>query len=434
MTNPRYLAAKLLDKTFKSGSYSNIQLNSGLERAELDSQGKRFCTALYYGVIRRRITIDYILAQYCSRSLEKMDSIVVTILRCGIYQLLYMDGIPDNAAVNESVALVKQFRKTSAAGMVNAVLRNFIRNGKKFVCSLSGAEADSVRYSVPVPLIESLSADYGMENASLFCEYGLKSDECTFIRRNPLKCTHDELVKSLDGIELHTDDGLCYSFTNGDIISTDAFKSGFFHVQGLASQICCAALNPDKNDRVLDICAAPGGKTFTMAEMMNGEGELHAFDLHEKRVKLIRDGAQRLGLSNITAKTGDGTVFNPELPEYTKILCDVPCSGFGVIQSKPEIRYRNFADFVDLPEIQYRIAENALKYLAVGGEMVYSTCTVRKAENDDVAARLLANHPEIELVEMPEIHGHRFDNPVTLFPFMIENCSGFFIAKFKKIY
>ncbi|MDE6784629.1 MAG: 16S rRNA (cytosine(967)-C(5))-methyltransferase RsmB [Ruminococcus sp.] len=434
MTNPRYLAAKLLDKTFRSGSYSNIQLNSGLEKSDLDFQGKKLCTALYYGVIRRRITIDYILSQYCSRPLEKMDSIIVTILRCGIYQLLYMDGIPDNAAVNESVSLAKQFRKTSASGMINAVLRNFIRNGKKFVCSLNDADELSVKYSVPVPLIESLAADYGMETASLFCEYGLKSDECTFIRRNPLKCTHDELVKSLDKIELHTDDELCYSFTHGDIINTDAFKSGFFHVQGLASQICCEVLNPDENDRVLDICAAPGGKTFTMSEMMNSGGEIHAFDLHEKRVRLIRNGAERLGLSNITAKTGDGAIFNPELPDYTKILCDVPCSGFGVIRSKPEIRYRNIQDFADLPEIQYRIAENALKYLAAGGEMVYSTCTVRKDENDEVVAKLLANHPEITLAEIPEIHGHRFDNPVTLFPFMIENCSGFFIAKFKKLY
>ena len=239
MTNPRYLAAKLLDKTFKSGSYSNIQLNSGLEKSDLDNQGKRLCTAIYYGVIQRKITLDYILSKYCSRPLEKMDSIVVTILRCGIYQLLFMDGIPDNAAVNESVALVKQFRKTSAGGMVNAVLRNFIRDGKKLVCNLHGTEAVSVEYSVPVPLIESLADDYDMNTAVLFFKYTAESEDFTYIRRNPLKCTHDELVKSLDVIELHTDDELCYKFANGDVINKNAFKSGFFHVQGLSSQICC---------------------------------------------------------------------------------------------------------------------------------------------------------------------------------------------------
>lgn len=434
MTNPRYLTAKLLDKTFKSGSYSNIQLNSGLEKSDLDSKGKKLCTAIYYGVIQRKITLDYILSQYCSRPLEKMDSIVVTILRCGIYQLLFMDGIPDNAAVNESVALAKQFKKTSASGMVNAVLRNFIRDGKKLVCNKNGVEAVSVECSVPVPLIESLANDYDMNTAVLFFRSVSDSEECTYIRRNPLKCTHDELVKSLDGIELDTDDELCYKLKNGSIINTNAFKSGFFHVQGLSSQICCMALNPTENDLVLDICSAPGGKTFTMAELMNGKSEIHAFDLHEKRVKLIKDGAERLGLANITAKAGDASEFNPKLPKYTKILCDVPCSGFGVIKSKPEIKYKNLSDFNNLPEIQYKIAENALKYLAVGGEMVYSTCTVKKAENDDVVKKLLANHPEIELAEIPEIMGNKMENPATLFPFRIKDCDGFFIAKFRKIY
>lgn len=434
MTNPRYLAAKLLDKTFKSGSYSNIQLNSGLEKSDLDSQGKKLCTAIYYGVIQRKITLDYILSKYCSRPLEKMDSIVVTILRCGIYQLLFMDGIPDNAAVNESVALAKQFRKTSAGGMVNAVLRNFIRDGKKFECNSRGIEEISVRYSAPVPFVESLINDYDINTAVFFLEFSMKDEDTIHIRRNPLKCTDEQLRKSLEKFEIISSDNLCYRVKSGDIINTDAFKSGFFHVQGIASQICCMALNPTENDIVLDICAAPGGKTFTIAEMMNGKGEIHAFDLHEHRVQLIRDGAERLGLENITAKVGDASVFNPDLPKYTKILCDVPCSGLGVIQHKPEIKYKNLADFANLPKIQYNIAENALKYLTVGGEMVYSTCTVRKAENEDVVARLLNNHPEIELAEMPEIIDSRPPNPLTLFPFRIKGCDGFFIAKFRKIY
>ncbi|MDE7098761.1 MAG: 16S rRNA (cytosine(967)-C(5))-methyltransferase RsmB [Ruminococcus sp.] len=434
MTNPRYLAAKLLDKTFRDGSYSNIQLNSGLEKSDLDSQGKKLCTAIYYGVIQRKITLDYILTKYCSRPLEKMDSIVVTILRCGIYQLLFMDGIPDNAAVNESVVLAKQFRKTSASGMVNAVLRNFIRDGKKFECNSGGIEEISVRYSAPVPLVESLVNDYDMDTAVLFLDFSMQDEDTIDIRRNSLKCIDEQLRKSLEKFEIISSDNLCYGVKSGDIINTDAFKSGFFHVQGIASQVCCMALNPTENDIVLDICSAPGGKAFTMAEMMNGKGEIHAFDLHEKRVRLIRDGAERLGLTNITAKTGDATKFNPDLPEYTKILCDVPCSGLGVIRNKPEIKYKNLSDFDSLPDIQYNIAENALKYLAVGGEMVYSTCTVRKVENDDVVQRLLKNHPEIELAEMPVICDIIHENPVTLFPFRLKGSDGFFIAKFRKKY
>lgn len=433
MTDPRYLAAKLLDKTFRNDSYSNIQLSSGLEKSDLDIKGKKLCTAIYYGVIQRKITLDYIIKKYCSRPIKKMDSIVVTILRCGIYQLLFMENISDSTAVNESVALAKKFGKTSAGGMINAVLRNFIRDGKKFVCTGEKFEMISERFSVPIQLAKSLIDDYGEIKTESFLSHSLV-DGFTYIRRNNLKCTDEQLRKSLDGIKLNTNDNICYWFSGGNIINTDAFKSGFFHVQDLSSQVCCMVLNPSEKDLVLDICSAPGGKTFTMAEMMNGSGEIHAFDLHEKRVKLIRDGAERLGLTNIKAETGDALKFNSELPKYTKILCDVPCSGFGVIRHKPEIKYKNLSDFESLPEIQYNIAENALKYLAVGGEMVYSTCTLRKAENDEVVKKILENHPETELIKMPEIFGKKIENPVTLFSDEILGSDGFFIAKFKKIY
>lgn len=438
MTDPRYLAAKLLDKTFKSGSYSNIQLGSGLERSDLDAQGRHFCTAIYYGVIQRRITLDHILARYCSRPLSKMDSIILTILRCGLYQIMYMDNIPDNAAVNESVALAKKFGKTSASGMVNAILRNFIRDGKAVFSerdekNISEIRRISVMYSIPEELAESLMNDYGADIVEQFISLTVADSGVTFIRRNPLKCTHEELLKALQGVELHTNDRLCYRLEKGGVISTDAFKSGFFHVQDISSQLCCMVLAPTENDCVLDICAAPGGKTFTMAEMMNGRGEVHAFDLHEKRVKLICEGAERLGLSNISAKTGDASVFSPELPKFTKILCDVPCSGYGVIGHKPEIKYKKLSEFDRLPEIQYNIADNALNYLAVGGEMVYSTCTVRKAENENVVLKLLKSHPEIELVEFPKLYGKSYGNPKTFFPCEFSG-DGFFIAKFKRKY
>ena len=432
MADARYTAAKLLDKTLKNGSYSNIQLNSGLERSDLDGQGKKLCTAIYYGVIQRKLTLDYILAQYCSRPLEKMDSIIVNILRCGIYQLLYMDSIPDNAAVNESVRLAKQFGKTSASGMVNAVLRSFIRDGKNIFKKAENNRIKrfSVMYSMPVELVESLVSDYGEETFVKFAEHSVNDGNFTYIRRNPLKCTHEELTAALD-VQLYTEDNLCYRLSGG-ITGTSAFKSGYFHVQDISSQLCCMILAPTENDRVLDICAAPGGKTFTMAEMMNGKGEIYAFDLHEKRVKLIREGAERLGLGNISAKAGDASVYNPDIPKCTKILCDVPCSGFGVISHKPEIRYKSLLEFERLPEIQYAIAENALNYLAVGGEMVYSTCTVRKAENEAVVEKLLKNHPELELAEIPQLYGRSFSNPVTFFPDIFDG-DGFFAAKLKKV-
>lgn len=431
MQDPRYLAVRLLDKTFGSGSYSNIQLDSSLNTSGLDGRDRKLCTALYYGVIERKITLDHIISGLSSRPLAKLDSIILQILRCGVYQLLYMESVPDNAAVNESVALAKKFRKASASGMVNAILRSFIRSGKELKLPEDKLSAASVRYSAPVELVKSLAEDYGADKAEAFLACSLEKAP-VFMRVNPLRCSDDEFAAAMGDIPVKRLHENCFCAEGGDLTATEAFRKGFFHVQGLSSQLCCQSLAPAENDRVLDICAAPGGKTFTMAEMTGGRGDIYAFDLHEKRVKLIRSGAERLGLDNIKAAAGDATVYDPELPEFTKILCDVPCSGLGVIGSKPEIKYKSFSDFVRLPDIQYAIADNALKYLAAGGELVYSTCTLRKAENEEVCRRLLENHPEIEPMELPEtVAGAPGVSSLTLMPPERQG-SGFFIAKFRK--
>lgn len=433
MTDPRYLAVKLLNKTFKGSSYSNIQLSHGLDSSDMSERDKKFCSALYYGVIERKITLDHIIGGLSSRPLSKLDEVIINILRCGIYQLLYMENVPDSAAVDESVKLAKRFGKASASGMVNAVLRNFIRHEKVFPVPMDIINSSSILYSAPVWLVERLCADYGLELMTNLLSDALEKPAVT-IKMNSTRCTEAELAASLENITLTGSELLpdCYMLGGGDPVNTEAFKSGFFHVQDMASQLCCMALSPTENDLVLDICAAPGGKTFTMAEMMNGKGKIYAFDLHEKRVKLIRDGAQRLGLTNIIADCGDAAVYNPELPEFTKILCDVPCSGIGAVRRKPEIKYKNEEDFSTLPEIQYNIAHNALNYLAVGGELVYSTCTLRRAENDEVVDRLLKNHPELEPVTLPEPLGEKFGCRASIFPCHFGS-DGFFIAKFRKI-
>lgn len=434
MTDSRYLAVKLLVKTFKNGSYSNLQLNGGLGGSDLEERDKKLCSAIYYGVIERKITLDHIIKSFSSRPLNKLDDAVLNILRSGIYQILYMDSVPDNAAVSESVELAKKFGKTSASGMVNAILRNFLRQGKPIKLPSGRIQAVSVKYSAPEELVKSLIDDYGMELAEDLLGNALEKNLIA-IRKNNLRCSDEELISSLEKNSARLEkssliDG-CYLLDGGDILAMDAFKQGLFHVQDISSQLCCHALNPTENDVVLDICAAPGGKTFTMAELMNGKGEIRAFDLHEKRVKLIRDGAQRLGIENICAEKGDASAFNPELPEFTKILCDVPCSGFGVIGKKPEIKYKSLADFENLPDIQYKIADNAVKYLSCGGEMIYSTCTLRKAENDEVCDRLLENYPELEAVDLSGILGEKFGTRASIFPCHFGS-DGFFIAKFRK--
>ena len=430
MTDPRYLAVKLLDKTFSSGSYSNLQLDSGLKGSDLDDRGRKLCSAIYYGVIERKLTLDHIIGGLSSRPIGKLDGIILNILRCGVYQIMYMDSVPDNAAVNESVALAKKFRKTSASGMVNAVLRNFIRSGKELKLPKDAVKAASVKYSAPVELVKSLADDYGGEAAENFLAASLEKS-VTFLRLNPNICSEEEFLAAQGGIEAEKLFDCCYAVKSGDVTATEAFRKGFFHVQGLASQLCCMSLAPTEEDTVLDIYAAPGGKTFTMAELMKGRGQIYAFDLHEKRAELIRKGAERLGLTNIKAAAGDATKFNSELPKFTKILCDVPCSGLGVIGSKPEIKYKDISDFAGLPDIQYKIVCNALNYLEEGGTLVYSTCTVRKAENEEVCERLLREHPELEAVELPEFMGRSFGTLATLMP--PEFGSGFFIAKFRKM-
>lgn len=434
MKEPRYLAVELLNKTFKNNGYSNIQLNYGLEKSEMNDRDKRLCSVIYYGVIERRITLDYILKQHCSRPLEKLDLTVLNILRCGIYQLLYMENVPDNAAVNESVSLAKKLRKTSASGMVNAVLRNFIRAGKTYPKPKDILISSLVEYSAPEWLIESLSADYGLNNMADLLSDSLKKPPVT-IRLNTVKADEAEIVSQLGNLKYEKDIHLsaCYGLECGDVTALPAFKNGLFHVQDKSSQLCCMALNPSENDRVLDLCAAPGGKTFTMSELMHGKGEIYAFDLHEKRVGLIKKGAERLGLTNIKAMTGDALMYNESLPKFSKILCDVPCSGLGVIRRKPEIKYKNEADFENLPDIQYKIAENALKYLEAGGEMVYSTCTLRKAENDLVIDKLIENHPEIEEVSFLEKYGSPFGKyKAAIFPKDFGS-DGFFISKIRKV-
>ncbi|MCD8187873.1 MAG: 16S rRNA (cytosine(967)-C(5))-methyltransferase RsmB [Ruminococcus sp.] len=433
MKNPRHLAVELLNKTFKNNSYSNIQLSSGLDSSEMTDRDKKLCSVIYYGVIERKITLDYIIGQLSSRPVGRLDDTILNILRCGIYQLLYMDGIPDNAAVNESVALAKKFGKTSVSGMVNAILRNFIRGGKKFPLPKDASESASVRYSAPKWLVEWLCADYGNE---LMCS--LLSDSLekppSAVRMNSVRRGEAEFLSALGDITAEKSERIpdCYYLYGGNPISSEAFSKGFFHVQDTASQLCCMALNPNENDCVLDICAAPGGKTFTMAELMKNRGQIYAFDLHEKRVRLIRSGAERLGLTCINACVGDASRFNPELPRFSKILCDVPCSGIGAIRRKPEIKYKNPGDFANLPEIQYKIAENALNYLEVGGELVYSTCTLRRAENDSVIERLLANHSELEPVPFLEELGEPFGSyKASVFPKYFGS-DGFFISKVKK--
>lgn len=431
MTDARYQAVKLLGKTFSKESYSNILLDGVLSKSNMDERDKRLCSAIYYGTLERKITLDYIISKYCRQKITKLRPEILNILRIGIYQIMFMDSIPDSAAVNECVNLTKRLRLDSLSGFVNGVLRSLIRDGKNIKYPDDHIERLSIEYSVPIYLVKLLMDNYGEDGLSLV-ETSVGNPPVT-VRLNTFVFNREEILTEISELKpkkTFLED--CYEIDFPDITNTSAYKKGMFHVQDIASQLCCIALCPSERDIVLDLCAAPGGKTFTIAEQMRGKGIIYSFDLHENRVNLIASGAERLKLKNIKALTGNAAEFNPNIPQADKILCDVPCSGLGVIRRKPEIKYKSFEEFDRLPEIQYNILENASYYLKTGGELIYSTCTVNPAENEDVVDKFLTNHPEFKGSEFLENYGYPFGTyKATLFPKYFGS-DGFFISKLKK--
>lgn len=426
----RRKVVELLDR-MDGNAYSNLVLDAGIN--EFSQRDKAFASRLFYGVIERKLTLEYIISKYSSRPLEKLDGSVANILKTGIYQLLYMDSVPDSAAVNESVALAAKCGKKSAAGFINAVLRNFIRDGKRFELPKDNIDRISVEYSCCKELVQLLCNDYSAEKAESFLKNSLTPHKL-YLRVNPLKTTAEKLSDDLGKLGIRAE--ICETVPNciavgniGSMEELDLFRNGMFHVQDLSSQMCCAALAPKAGETVIDLCAAPGGKSFTFAEDMENKGKIISADLREKRVGLIRKGAERLGITVIEAVRNDAKVFNESFPKADKVLCDVPCSGYGVIRSKPEIKYGGTERTKELPEVQYKILSAAASYLKNGGELVYSTCTLSKAENDDIVDRFLDEHNDFEAVKaFPQQDGEK----LTIFPEMFD-CEGFFIAKIRKV-
>ena len=431
MPSARQICLNLLVSAEKNSSYSNIALdNALLKHPELKEIDKRFVSALFYGVLERKLTLDEIIGSLSSRPLEKLDLTVLQILRMGIYQLLYLDSVPDSAAVNESVKLTQQNKLTSAKGFVNAVLRGFIRNNKKLPEYKNQVKSLSVQYSCPEWLVSMWISDYGEEVCRNMLETSLGKPPVT-IRLNTCKFDKDEILKEFEasGVELkpcHVENA--YEVLNtGSVEGLSAYQKGMFHVQDLSCQICSSELDAKSGDTVLDVCSAPGGKTFSIAEIIGDTGRVIACDLHENRVKLIASGAKRLNLSCVEAIANNAKIHNPDFPIADAVLCDVPCSGLGVIRRKPEIKYTKQEAINNLPSVQYDILHMSANYVKKGGILVYSTCTVNKAENEDVVNKFLSEHPDFEGVKLNNFT----DFYVTITPEMF-NSDGFFIAKLRR--
>lgn len=411
MENPRKTALNVLLCIEQNGAYSNIALNRELSKHQLSAQDKALATAIIYGVLDRNITLEFVLKDFIKTPLKKVQPLTLAALKCALYQIMYMDKIPPSAAVNESVKIVKGSRERHNASFVNAVLRNILRTAIKLPESDSIKDL-SVRYSCPEWIIESFISDYGIENAKELLKASLQAPEVA-VRVNTLKCSVQELIEHLksEGVsaaESHLSGGVIIN-GNIDVANSACYKKGLFHVQDIASQTVASRLGAQRGERILDMCAAPGGKSFTIAEIMENEGEIVSCDIYDKRVELIANGANRLGLTVITPTVCDATAHNADLGVFDAVLCDVPCSGLGVIRRKPEIKYKGENDFAELSKIQSSILENASEYIRSGGRILYSTCTLRGAENSGAIHAFLDKHTDYELkyehTFMPHIDG-----------------------------
>lgn len=432
MPDPRTEAVRLLTKFEKDASYSAIALSEALKNIDFaDSRDVSFAVSLVYGVLEHKITLDYNISLYLTSSVKKLKPVVLNCLRIGAYQLLYLDKVPQSAAVNESVRIVKKLGFSFASGLVNAVLRKIASSGLILPDDSNQEEYLSVRFSVDISIARMLIRDYGFEKAQDILDV-FSGRRPIYIRHNTLRCTEEQLKASLeaDGVSFkETELEGCISISDtGDISRLSAYKNGYFHVQDMASQICCKLLGAKGGERIIDCCAAPGGKSFTVAQYMENCGSLISCDMYEHKISLINSGAKRLGITVIDAVCSDAVRLNTLYSEADRVLCDVPCSGIGVMGRKPEIRYKNEADFSSLPEIQKNILYSCSEMVRKGGVLIYSTCTLNKKENEEICEGFLRDHPDFHISDDAD-YKSLTDRFITFLPDK-NGSDGFFIAKF----
>ena len=412
MKNSRLTAFEIIYGVLNNDDYSNLSLDSAFDKN--NSSDNAFISKLVLGVIERRLTLDYILKPYLnSRPKPK----VRILLYMGVYQLYFMDKVPSNAAVNESVELAKAVGCGYYTKLINAVLHKVDSNR----IDIDTIDDLSARYSCPESLIKMWQKHYGEDN-TLKILGEINNIAPVFAVPNTLFVDEEELLYELmdEKAECEITSEVVKINSHINIKKSRAFKNGLYHIQDLSSFNCAKALKAEEGQTVIDVCSAPGGKAFTVAERMNNSGEVYALDLNESRVELIKEGAERLGIDIIKAAVNDAGVYNPDLPKADRVLCDVPCSGFGIIRRKPEIRYKSLDDIKGLYGIQYNILKTSAEYLKCGGRLVYSTCTLNKNENEKIAERFIKEDKRFKLIEMK-----------TVFP--SENGDGFFYAVMEKI-
>ncbi|MDD6484081.1 MAG: 16S rRNA (cytosine(967)-C(5))-methyltransferase RsmB [Clostridiales bacterium] len=414
MENSRKTALKILYEVEYNGAYPNMAVKNALH-GDLTRQERAFVSALVYGCVDKKLTLDYMISQLSHVKLKKLSKYILLILRMGIYQIMFMESVPDSAAVNESVKLAKRYGHGASAGYVNGVLRSLIRSAPSYPSDPVLRMA--VEYSCPEWLLRKWLDEFGEEFTRALLEGFLKKPEL-ILRPNTLKITASQLVEKLKerGMEARECDGavICGGF---DIAYDALYAEGLYTVQDLAAMQAARVLDPRPGECVIDMCAAPGGKTTHIAELMENRGKILAFDIFEHKTELIRKNAARLGIDIIQTRVADTSKYAPALAKTAdKILCDVPCSGTGILRRKPDIKWNRDRDF-DFPALQRRILANALRYLKDGGVLVYSTCSVEREENEGVTSQAEGFEKLYEKTFYPHI----------------DDTDGFYICKLRKI-
>ncbi len=437
----REAAMLALNACQRQGGWSDGALKKQLSAAELSGRDAALATQLCFGVLQNQMLLDFYLSKFSNIPLKRMEGKVVQTLRLGAYQMLFLTRIPHSAAVNSAVALVKAHCKNPrAAGMVNGILRSMERSLQNMPVIPQGDPVAylSTLYSHPEWLVKEFILSLGEEETAQLLAAD-NSQPPTAVMVNTTRTTAETLKAMLEADHVEAEphpwlENCLLLSRTGDLERLEAFQQGLFYVQDPASRLSVMAAGAKPGMRVLDCCAAPGGKSFAAAIAMENQGEIVSCDLHPHKKKLIQAGADRLGLTIITPKTADGKVFRPEWESaFDLVLVDAPCSGLGVIRKKPDIRYKDPAPLADLPAVQLDILRNAARYVRPGGTLMYSTCTLLYRENGEVVETFLAENKayKAEAFTLPGPVGPVQSGSVTLWSHR-HGTDGFFISKMRR--
>lgn len=439
--NAREIAYKVLLDIEKNKNYSNMAINKHFKDVKLSNQDRGLATEIIYGVIENKYYIDYMIDKLSKVKTNKMEIYVKTLLRMGIYQIMFLNSISDYAAVNETVNLAKK-KNSKVSGFINGILRNVIRQKETIGAIKVKDDIDylAIKYSYDKWMIRNWMIHFGREFTEELLEANSQRPSI-YLRTNTLKITRDELIEKLEkqnikASKVNVVDEAIKVANLKDIENNSLYKEGLFTVQDISSMLVGKVMNPNENSLVLDVCSAPGGKTTHMATLMNDTGQVVSRDIYEHKLKLIKASCKRLNLTNVDVEEYDAMKMDKDsIGKFDYVLADVPCSGLGIIRRKPEIKYKEKEEFRDLPTIQKKILENASKYVKKGGTLIYSTCTIQDSENIDVINEFLQKNKNFELAPINEVKVD-LDNQekgyMKIYP-NVHEMDGFFISKLIRV-